>query len=356
MQVHFLIASFYQVQTQLSPLTNHESPFTIHTDAKYTRNLWNPACCAAGRDGLPRLAHRTRRSPAHASNHRNPKAGTRRRRHTRTRSRRYAEGHTRANRSAEASNTNSCPGRPRSAKISFASAAHHAQSDAKRNTRNPTGNCPLKNDLLPREEGLPSAGCAVGGGCVPGTDVARPRISSARRTNKPARTPRRSLRTNSRRRSETLVRLRAGLPLLSGSTRRRKAKCHRQRREIDRSHTRTRRCRRRRKRRHVLATFAPKRALVRHRSWRWSSCCLRHRPLPLTRALIPRCRHEPPSQTPALELSRCPALATSASSQRSPLYRPPPHGTLAATPDARLRPKHDLGVAAAPELRTVRHR
>jgi hypothetical protein len=49
-------------------------------------------------------------------------------------------------------------GPPRSAKISFASAAHHAESAAKRIAHNPEGNCAVQNRSLRREEGLPLFG------------------------------------------------------------------------------------------------------------------------------------------------------------------------------------------------------
>jgi hypothetical protein len=139
-------------------------------------------------------------------------------------------------RSAEAADANSRSGTPRSAKISFAPPAHDANSAAKRIARNPAGNCAVQNGSLRREEGLPLAGSSA---AVANRDLARPRTPRARRANKPARSPRRSVRSDSRCRSEALVRLRTGLPLVPGPTRRREAKCRRQCREIDRRHART---------------------------------------------------------------------------------------------------------------------
>jgi hypothetical protein len=146
--------------------------------------------------------------------------------------------------------------------------------------------------------------------CVAWRELAHARIPFACCTNKPARSPRRSLRANSSRRSETLVRLGTRLSLPPGPTRRRKAKCRRQCHEIDRPHARTRCRSRNRKGRHILATPPPQRPMVRRRRRCRSSRRVRHRPLPLTLAVT---AHPPNSRdTTPLNVAVAPIL------QRSP--------------------------------------
>ncbi len=69
-----------RVAKHYSLISNHESPVTVHSYAKHTRNLRNSARGASGNHGLPRLAHRARRSPASASNNLDSKTSARCRR------------------------------------------------------------------------------------------------------------------------------------------------------------------------------------------------------------------------------------------------------------------------------------
>jgi len=98
---------------------------------------------------------------------------------------------------------------------------------------------------------------------------------------------------------------------VSGPTRRRKAKCHRQCHEIDRHHARARCCCRHGKGRHILAALAPQRAVVRGRRRSRSSRTVWLRPLPLNAAVttVLQVPAMPRPLSPAAEpiLQRCPA-------------------------------------------------
>jgi hypothetical protein len=148
---------------------------------------------------------------------------------------RHTERHARPDRSAEAPDANSGADPHQFAKISASTAAHQAHVAAKRRTGSTAGNCAFWKVGVCRKERLPCAHLAVRHHLRNRRPV-RPPIRCARRRIKsagspphagdgvrPARTPRRPHRTNSRRRSKTPLRLRTGLPLLQSPISRRQA-------------------------------------------------------------------------------------------------------------------------------------